>query len=154
MTIKVFNLRCENMHTFEGWFSSADDFESQSTRGLLTCPICNSSEVLKAPTAPYVGKGALEPVAAAAPADGAVQATMMPTPAQMQAMFTTMAREIAKNTVDVGEQFAEEARRIHYNEVPARGIRGVTSKEEAQALNEEGISVMPIPFAHLLNDLQ
>lgn len=154
MPIKVFNLRCENTHTFEGWFSSAEDFESQRERGLLACPICDSSEVVKAPTAPYVGKAASEPMVAAAPPDGAKQAAMMPTPAQMQSMFMTMAREIARNTEDVGERFAEEARKIHYNEVPARGIRGVTSKEEAQSLNEEGINVTPIPFAHLLNDLQ
>jgi hypothetical protein len=154
MPIKVFNLRCENTHTFEGWFSSAEEFESQRDRGLLACPICNSSEVVKAPTAPYVGKSAPESAAAPVPAEAARQAAMMPTPAQMQAMFMTMAREIARNTEDVGERFAEEARKIHYNEVPARGIRGMTSKDEAQALNEEGINVMPIPFAHLLNDLQ
>ncbi len=154
MTIKVFNLRCENTHTFEGWFSSADDFESQSARGLLSCPICSSGEVLKAPTAPYVGKSVSAPALPAPAADTARQPAMMPTPAQMQAMFLGMAREIAKSTEDVGERFAEEARKIHYNEVPARGIRGVTSSDEAQALDEEGISVMPIPFAHLLNDLQ
>jgi hypothetical protein len=96
-------------------------------------------------------------VAEPAPAEtgaAARQTAIMPTPAQMQAMFMTMAREIARTTEDVGERFAEEARRIHYNEVPARGIRGTTTRQEAQALDDEGIAVMPIPFAHLLNDLQ
>jgi len=76
----------------------------------------------------------------------------MPTPEQMQALFLMMAREIVAGTEDVGERFAEEARRIHYKEAPERGIRGVTSKDEADALEEEGISVMPMPFAHLLKD--
>lgn len=153
MSIKVFNLRCDNGHLFEGWFASGDDLDAQRERGLLSCPVCNSVEVVKAPSAPYVGRAVAEPAPAEAGA-AARQTAIMPTPAQMQAMFMTMAREIARTTEDVGERFAEEARRIHYNEVPARGIRGTTTREEAQALDEEGIGVMPIPFAHLLNDLQ
>lgn len=153
MSIKVFNLRCDNGHLFEGWFASGDDLDAQRERGLLSCPVCNSVEVVKAPSAPYVGRAVAEPAPAETGA-AARQAAIMPTPAQMQAMFMTMAREIARTTEDVGERFAEEARRIHYNEVPARGIRGTTTREEAQALDEEGIGVMPIPFAHLLNDLQ
>ena len=153
MSIKVFNLRCDNAHTFEGWFASGNDLDAQRERGLLSCPVCNSVEVVKAPSAPYVGRAVAEPAPAETGA-AARQTAIMPTPAQMQAMFTTMAREIARTTEDVGERFAEEARRIHYNEVPARGIRGTTTRAEAQALDEEGIGVMPIPFAHLLNDLQ
>jgi len=153
MSIKVFNLRCDNAHTFEGWFASGDDLDAQRERGLLSCPVCNSVEVVKAPSAPYVGRAVAEPAPAETGA-AARQTAIMPTPAQMQAMFMTMAREIARTTEDVGERFAEEARRIHYNEVPARGIRGTTTRQEAQALDDEGIAVMPIPFAHLLNDLQ
>jgi hypothetical protein len=153
MSIKVFNLRCDNAHTFEGWFASGDDLDAQRERGLLSCPVCNSVEVVKAPSAPYVGRAVAEPAPAETGA-AARQTAIMPTPAQMQAMFMTMAREIARTTEDVGERFAEEARRIHYNEVPARGIRGTTTRAEAQALDEEGIGVMPNPFAHLLNDLQ
>ncbi|MCA3211742.1 MAG: DUF1178 family protein [Betaproteobacteria bacterium] len=151
--MKVFNLRCDNAHTFEGWFASGNDLDAQRERGLLSCPVCNSVEVVKAPSAPYVGRAVAEPAPAETGA-AARQTAIMPTPAQMQAMFMTMAREIARTTEDVGERFAEEARRIHYNEVPARGIRGTTTRAEAQALDEEGIGVMPIPFAHLLNDLQ
>jgi hypothetical protein len=156
MSIKVFNLRCDNAHTFEGWFASGEDIEAQRARGLLSCPLCNSSEVVKAPSAPYVGRAVAEPAAMAptATGNGARQTAVMSPPAHLQAMFMTMAREIARNTEDVGERFAEEARRIHYNEVPARGIRGTTTLEQAQALDEEGIGVMPVPFAHLLNDLQ
>lgn len=146
--MKVFNLRCAQDHAFEGWFGSAEDFDSQQTRKLIACPVCNSTEVVKAPSAPYIGGHSAEP------APAAKQAAAMPTPAQMQAMFLRMAREVAANTEDVGERFAEEARRIHYDEAPERGIRGVTSKEEAKALEDEGINVMPLPFAHLLKDMQ
>lgn len=54
-------------------------------------------------------------------------------------------REVLEKTENVGDRFAEEARRIHYNEAPARNIRGVASAEDAQALVEEGIDVMPLP---------
>jgi len=47
---------------------------------------------------------------------------------------------------DVGEEFAEEARRIHYGEAEKRGIYGEASEEEAAALDEEGIEVARLPF--------
>lgn len=143
MALKVFDLRCDNEHPFEGWFGSDGDFESQQTRGLLECPLCGSKQVRRLPSAPRLNL--------AAPAEHKQEAAL-PTAAQMQALLVKMAREIAANTEDVGERFAEEARRIHYKEAPERGIRGVTSKQEAEALEEEGIRVMPLPFAHLLKD--
>ncbi len=152
MTLKVYNLRCAQAHAFEGWFRSAEDFDSQQGRKLLSCPLCGSVEVVKAPSAPYIGARGSEVGVPAAPGDK--QPTAMPTPQQMQAMFLKMAREVAASTEDVGERFAEEARRIHYNEAPERGIRGVASKDEAKALADEGINVMPLPFGHLLKDVQ
>lgn len=141
--MKVFNLHCERDHGFEGWFTTAEAFEAQRAQGQVQCPICGSTQVTKALSAPRLNLGA-EPKRQ--------QAAAMPTPQQMQAFFLKMAREIAANTEDVGEGFAEEARRIHYKETPERGIRGVTSKQEADALVEEGIKVMPMPFADLLKD--
>jgi hypothetical protein len=148
MPLKVFNLRCSQEHFFEGWFSSAEDFDAQQARKLISCPVCGTSEVVKAPSAPYIGTGSGDSSSAVA----VKQPAAMPTPAQLQAIFVKMAREIAANTEDVGERFSEEARRIHYNEAPERGIRGVASRVEAQALEEEGIHVMPLPFGHLLKD--
>ena len=150
MALKVFNLACERDHAFEGWFTSENDYDSQSERGLLSCPVCESLEIRKTPSAPRLNLGAVEP--AATPANAPVQASMMPTPQQLQAIYLRMARELAANTEDVGERFAEEARRIHYREVPERGIRGVTSSDEAQELLDEGISVLPLPFGPLLKD--
>lgn len=146
MPLKVFDLRCENEHAFEGWFSSEADYCAQKERGLLICPMCTSAVIERTPSAPRLNFGAAAPVEASEK----TQATVMPSTEQMQAMFLKMAREVVANTEDVGEQFAEEARRIHYKEAPDRGIRGVTSKEEAEALTDEGIRVMPMPFADLL----
>jgi hypothetical protein len=145
--LKVFNLSCEQQHAFEGWFASAEAFGAQLAASQVQCPICGSTAISKALSAPRLNFGAEPPKPAPQR-----QVAAMPTPEQMQALFLKMAREIVAGTEDVGERFAEEARRIHYKEAPERGIRGVTSKDEADALEEEGISVMPMPFAHLLKD--
>ena len=152
MPLKVFNLGCDQQHCFEGWFSSGEDFDSQKQHGLLTCPVCGSSSVDKLPSAPYIGGNAAADIAPTQANSTAPVAAAMPTPAQMQAMFLRMAREVAASTEDVGERFAEEARRIHYKEAPERGIRGVASKDEAEALADEGITVVPLPFGNLLKD--
>jgi hypothetical protein len=140
MALKVFDLVCGSGHSFEGWFSSEDDFESQVAKGQLTCPLCESAQVRRTPSASRLNLAGGE----------TKQAALMPTARQMQAAFLRAAREIAANTEDVGERFAEEARRIHYEEAPQRGIRGVTTGEEAAALEDEGINVLPFPFADLL----
>ncbi len=144
MALKVFDLVCAHDHTFEGWFASENDFETQTEKGQLTCPMCGSADVHRKPSAARLNLGATQP-------KGEVrQQALMPTPQQMQAAFMRIAREIAANTEDVGDQFAEEARRIHYDEAPERGIRGTTTREEAEALEEEGINVVPFPFADVL----
>jgi hypothetical protein len=142
--MKVFNLHCEHGHAFEGWFASAQAFDAQVGGGQVQCPVCGSTAISKALSAPRLNLGA-EP-------SQQRQAAAMPTTEQLQALFMRMAREIVANTENVGERFAEEARRIHYKEAPERGIRGVTSKAEADALEDEGIKVMPMPFARLVDD--
>lgn len=61
-------------------------------------------------------------------------------------MYAELVREVASRTEDVGERFAEEARRIHHGEAPERGIRGQASVEEREALADEGIEVMALPW--------
>ena len=142
--MKVFNLRCVLDHTFEGWFDSPEDVDAQAGGGRIECPMCSSTKVLRAPTAARLNL----------PSERREAATM-PTSAQLQAMFLKVAREIAANSEDVGEKFAEEARRIHYKEAPERAIRGVATSDEARELHEEGVPVMPLPFGDLLKrDLQ
>ena len=143
MALKVFNLLCDSGHLFEGWFASADDYESQQERKLLSCPLCGSGAVSKALSAPYVATRT-DPQ----PAQSAQ--SVVSAPAQMQAALVKVVREIVANTEDVGERFAAEARRIHYKEAEERAIRGVASPEEASALQDEGINVMPLPFGDLL----
>jgi hypothetical protein len=150
MSMKVFDLNCDRDHRFEGWFASAEAFADQQERELIECPVCGSHSVRKIPAASRLNlSGSQAPArpepGTAAPPTGRGQMT----PAQLQALFMKMTRRIMETTEDVGERFAEEARRIHYSEAPERAIRGSTSPDEAVALREEGIEVfaLPVPLA-------
>jgi hypothetical protein len=140
--MKVFNLSCENEHPFEGWFASADEFERQLAGRHIECPVCGSGAVRRLPAAPRLNFGAEDKTAQ--------QPVAMPNDAAMQAALLQVARHIHANSEDVGERFPQEARRIHYDEAPKRSIRGLASREDAANLAEEGIEVMPLPFADLL----
>jgi hypothetical protein len=136
--MKVLDLECNRHHVFEGWFGSEDDFQGQLARGLVECPICGDTHVAKRLSAPRINLGAR----AAEPPRNEVMTTRDPA---LQAKWLQMVRHVLDNTEDVGERFAEEARRIHYGETEERGIRGRASAEETQALLEEGIGVLPLP---------
>jgi hypothetical protein len=144
--MKVLNLQCRHAHAFEGWFASEDDFQDQLARGLVECPLCGDAQVAKMPSAPRLNFGASEPAAAAPAPTPAKQEVMAPANAQLQAAWLQMVRQVMANTEDVGERFAEEARKIHYGESEERGIRGQASREETEALLEEGIGVLPLPI--------
>lgn len=145
--MKVLDLRCANGHGFEGWFDSDDDYMDQNGRGLLACPLCADKVVTRLPSAPRLNlSGASAPSPTAdAPAASAL-ATVDPRAADLQAAWLQAVRLLMANTEDVGERFPEQARRIHYGEVPRRGIRGQATPEERLALLDEGIETMSIPL--------
>ncbi|MDE2606561.1 MAG: DUF1178 family protein [Burkholderiales bacterium] len=140
--MKVLNLQCRHAHGFEGWFASEDDFQDQLARGLVECPMCGDTQVAKLPSAPRLNLGAAEPSQPAAPK----QEVMSAPNAQLQAAWMQLVQQVMAHTEDVGERFAEEARKIHYGESEERGIRGQATKEETEALLEEGIGVLPLPI--------
>ena len=142
--MKVLNLQCSHSHSFEGWFSSEADFQDQLAAGLVECPMCGDSTVSKMLSAPRLNLGASEP-------QGRQDLVSMPD-ASLQAAWLKMVRHVMANTDDVGERFAEEARRIHYGETEERGIRGQASPEETEALIEEGIGVLPLPIPKALKE--
>lgn len=157
--MKVLDLQCPASHVFEGWFGSEDDFQGQLARGLVECPVCGDKQVSKKLTAArlnlgagraqeagVVPSGATSGAAtgpAAPPAAGPAPAEGMPV--ALQAAWMKAVRHVMANTEDVGERFAQEARRIHYGESEERGIRGQASPEETRELLEEGIGVLPLP---------
>lgn len=141
----VFDLVCgDGGHVFEAWFGSSGDFEDQQARGLVSCPLCGSGEVEKAPMSPRLGQRGnqlSEPHGPAAmtnrPAGGMK--------AMLQAMAQAQAQALASSDY-VGPRFAEEARAIHLGEVEKRSIHGQATAAEARALIDEGVEVAPLPF--------
>jgi hypothetical protein len=177
--MKVLDLKCAQQHVFEGWFASEEDFQSQLARALVQCPLCGDASISKQLSAPRLNLGAAPPArqpadAAAAAAGGrelmtaaVANANAATSPAlvtshsdlherqqlqDMQADWLKMVRHVMANTEDVGGHFAEVARQMHYGEADERSIRGQTTPDEALALLEEGISVLPLPLPAALKE--
>ena len=146
--MKVIDLRCQSGHRFEGWFGSDDDFLEQNGRGLIECPLCADKVIVRLPSAPRLnlsGAREADPAPTVVPAgDDAAR--------KVQAQWMQMVRKVLESTEDVGERFADEARRIHYGETAERGIRGQATSEEREALREEGIEVHALPIPAALKD--
>jgi len=158
----VFDLLCGEGHRFEGWFGSAADFAAQKERRQLACPSCASVQVERVPSVSRVNLGAPEPKPAAKrmpalgsggpAADGPGPPQRMPEMegkdpfAIAQMLYSRMLDELLTKTQDVGKDFPAEARRIFYEEAPARAIRGVASDQEHDELVDEGIPVARLPL--------
>lgn len=160
----VFDLECRPAgHRFEGWFASSQDFASQRERGLLACPQCGASDVLKAPMAPNLARKGNQrdgtpslpalateqpsaQVPAAPPSQPMSTGVMPPEAVQMLHKLAQLQAEALKDSRWVGSSFAEESRAMHYGERDTQVIHGQATLEEAQALLEEGIDVAPLPF--------
>ena len=139
--MKVLDLQCGREHLFEGWFASEEDFVNQKKSGVLVCPMCGDSTVnkrLSAPRLNLLSRGAKSASVRDAPA------LDEPSPA-LQAAWMALSRHVMANTEDVGHQFAQEARKIHYGEVPERGIRGQATLAETESLIDEGVAVHTLP---------
>jgi len=149
--MKVLDLQCSHGHGFEGWFASNEAFETQLADGLVECPMCGGKEVTKLLSAPRLNLGAAREAAPAQqqahqPPQGQHEA------AQQHGRWLRAVRELMASTEDVGDRFADEARKIHYGEVKERGIRGQATREESAALAEEGIAVMQIALPAALKE--
>ena len=142
----VFDLLCSAGHRFEGWFASAEDFGSQRGQGLLSCPSCGAAQVERIPSAARVNFGA--PAPKAPPAQPAKTPDMEGKDpfAIAQMLYSRMLDELLTKSEDVGRKFPEEARKIFYEETPARPIRGQATDEEHQELLDEGIPVARLPL--------
>ncbi|MBU3541550.1 DUF1178 family protein [Polynucleobacter sp. UB-Tiil-W10] len=152
--MKVYNLACPLDHRFEGWFASEEDCLAQQDKGMLACPVCDSTEITRMPSAPHIGKSSSTELAVSKPEPSNPSGDVVALTgndhsnleAQVQAAFLKGMRELMGRSEDVGDSFADEARKIHYKESPERSIRGQTTLDEAESLREEGIEVLAMPM--------
>jgi hypothetical protein len=137
-------LACEQAHEFESWFPSSEAFETQRKRGFVTCPFCDSAKVEKQIMAPSVARTDKTPKAPA-PEPQPV-AVLSERERELRAALRALREHVMKNAENVGKDFVEEARKMHYGEAEERSIYGEADLAEARALLEEGIDVLPLPI--------
>lgn len=133
-----YELSCDNGHTFEGWFGSADDFDRQQKLSLVSCPSCNSVHVAKRLMAPSVSTARKK--------ERRQEMVMQAGQKEMMTKLREMVSAIRANSEDVGERFPEEARKIHYGEAEQRGLVGQATLDEVRDLLDEGVEIAPLPI--------
>lgn len=137
----IYDLRCTHDHQFEGWFKTSDDFRSQIEGGLLNCPVCGSSKITKLPTASRINRHFSAKDSSANQSANAEEI-----------LLAKIHDYVDSNYVDVGSEFPEQARKIHYGEVKSAPIRGTATLDEARELNEEGVDIISLPPAPVSKD--
>ncbi len=159
----VFDLICDGSHGFEVWFRSSADYDDQQARGIVECPMCGTANVKKAIMAPNIAaksnRDIIIPVLSEPEVTSTVPETTKPieqpkldvpklsneTQEILSGMLDKVSKHVEENFDNVGGDFAEEARKIHYGEVAERPIYGDTTKDEAEELLDEGIDILPLP---------
>ena len=133
-----YSLKCENDHSFDSWFASADAYDKLADNGMVSCAVCGSTKVSKAIMAPRVRttKGKEAPVAP----------TLHTEKSAAEQAMAKMRAQVEQNSEYVGTNFATEARSMHLGDAPERAIYGEAKPEEAKSLIEDGIPVTPLPF--------
>ncbi len=128
----VFDLQCDQGHSFEGWFEDLKDLQQQIKKGLVACPVCGSGQIRRVPSSFGISKGR-------GPADHEKAARLL---------GQSLKRYFVENFEDVGPQFAKEALKIHYGASEARNIRGVSTSDEEKMLKDEGVEFFKVGPMH------
>jgi hypothetical protein len=132
----AYDLQCENGHAFEGWFEDRKAFFAQRKKGLISCPVCNTTEIVQLPSkfAIKTSRGFRS----------------KPVEPSQELILDKIGKEVSefveKNFDDVGSNFAREALKIHYGATEPRNIRGVSTHAEEKLLSEEGVPYLKVPI--------
>ena len=132
-----YRLKCGKDHEFDAWFASSAAFDAQVKAGQLDCPHCGSRQVTKSVMAPNVAPRSNRGQKAAA--------AVAPAAEEVAAQLREFREHVEKTSENVGDRFAEEARKIHNEEADARSIYGSATSNEAESLLEEGVKFYPMP---------
>jgi hypothetical protein len=137
-----YDLVCDKEHAFDGWFRNSEAYDAQAAAGQVVCPVCGSTTVVKQLMTPGIPAKSNQRAEGRMPVFTGRKDEKV---SELVEAVRKLRRQVEENADYVGDRFAEEARRIHYNEVKPRGIYGEASLEEAKALLEEGVEVHPLP---------
>lgn len=141
----LYTLVCGNGHRFESWFRGSADFDDQSASGLVACPVCDATDVVKTIMAPAVlsRTDALPVPMTPPPRPGPLQFDSRHADARQ--FLKEFRDKVMSESEDVGKRFPDEARKMHEGDVPYRNIRGQATLEEARDLIEDGVAILPVP---------
>ena len=131
-----YTLQCKNLHQFESWFRSSDDYEKLNNEKMLTCEICGSKSISKSLMSPSVSSIEKK----------RIKKTLKTIPSKEEKLIKELKKEVEINCEYVGDNFEKEARAIHYGDSPERSIYGKTTYKEAKSLYDDGITVTPLPW--------
>jgi hypothetical protein len=131
----IYDLKCEKGHRFEGWFKDQQNWILQNSQKLVSCPVCNSSNIEMIPSSiTILGK------------DSRVAGKLKEKEFSPAGALKMLHQYIDKNFEDVGDKFAEIALKIHYGNEEKRNIKGTSTPQEEENLKEEGVQFIKVPF--------
>lgn len=131
-----YSLHCSQGHRYDAWFKNAAAFDEQKARGIVTCAVCGDVAVDKAPMAPAVAR---------TDGDKVSLGSSSPDLVKFRELLREYRQKVTSQADYVGDRFAEEARKIHFEEVEKRDIYGEATRDEVLALADEGVEFMPLP---------
>ena len=135
-----YNLICRCGETFESWFSSSNEYDILRKKKLINCIYCNNTSIKKSVMAPNLFSKSNKIT------------TKTKLEKKIKKELLNFRRYIEKNCKNVGNNFSQEARKIHYDKKTSKGIYGKASTEETNELIEEGIDVATIPWVDKLEN--
>lgn len=164
----LFDIKCSDGHVFEAWFQNNEAYEEQIDSDLVECPLCGCTKTAKSLMSPNISaKGETNneayqskqdsedhKVTVSAHSDSSKQVSADDVKRALDHMHNTMSkfrRQVEKSCEYVGDDFADEARKIHAGEGEKRGIYGETTIRETEELLEEGIDILPVPGLNKLD---
>lgn len=131
----VFDIKCDSDHIFEVWFDNSLSFQNQLKKKLISCPYCNSNNVIKSIMSPNIS----------------TKSSSSNKNNKKLSIYNNYIKKIKSEILSkseyVGREFSKEARKIHYGESNNKSIYGEATNNEVKDLVEEGIELIRLPWA-------
>ena len=137
-----YNLKCDNSHEFESWFSSSNEFEKLKTKKLIECIYCNSKKIDKSIMSPLVLNKDIK---------NQEKNKFITDTNKIRKELFKVRKFIEKNFEYVGNDFSKEVRNIYYDNRKNKKIYGNATEDETAELREEGIEITSIPWLNKSN---
>ncbi len=141
-----FTLKCDKDHRFDSWFKSAAAFDALAQAGHLSCAVCGSSSVSKGIMAPRVTTGKQDAPSKPDVSKSTSVAVLSEPQTEVEKAISALRKKVEASSEYVGTDFVKQARAMHAGEVPERSIYGEARLDQAKALADEGVRLMPLPF--------